>query len=191
MTLKNKVPYPMDKNHRWDMDLTTIDQQQIFGMVDGGTRALLALKHLPAKSTMHLIRVLLDTIEYYGKPQSIKSDNEMVFTSKLMKFTLYLLGIRQQTTNLASPWQNGKIERLFGTMKQSLKDLVFPTTQSLAEALQEFRLFYNHIRPHQNLDYNTPANDWDNKAKPTSKTHSQIIYFRGLRGNIARYYFLE
>jgi len=44
---------------------------------------------------------------------------------------LYLLGIKQQTTDIASPWQNGKIERLFLTMKQSFTDLVFPTSQSL------------------------------------------------------------
>ena len=156
-TLKNKVPFPMAKNHRWDMDLTSIDTQQIFGIVDSGSRALLTLKHLQDKSTLTLIRVLLNTIEHYGKPNSIKSDNEMVFTSKLMRMTLKLLGIKQQTTQLASPWQNGKIERLFGTMKQSFKALTFPSSPSLEKALQEFRLFYNHIRVHQHLDYNTPC----------------------------------
>ncbi|MCF6245657.1 MAG: integrase core domain-containing protein [Sulfurovum sp.] len=188
---KNKEPYPMAKNHRWDMDLTSIDKQQILGIVDSGTRALISLKHIKTKRTINILRVVLDTIELYGKPNTIKTDNERVFTSKLMKFSLYILGIKKQTTQLASPWQNGKIERLFGTMKQAFEDLIFPNTQSLGEALQEFRLFYNHIRLHQNLDYNTPANAWDNKAKSTSKTHSQIIYFRGLCGNIAGYYFLE
>ena len=69
-------------------------------------------------------------------------------------------------------------------MKESFKDLVFPTVQSLEDGLKEFRFFYNHIRIHQNLDYNTPANAWDNKPMSTSKNSSQIIYYSGLCGNV-------
>jgi len=127
------------------LDLTTIDKQQIFGVVDSGTRALVRLKYLHTKSTINILITLLETIKLYGKPQSIRSDNEIIFTSRLMKFTLWVLGIKRQTTQIASPWQNGKIERLFGTMKQSFTDLVFPTTQSLETGLKEFRFFYNHI----------------------------------------------
>ena len=85
------------------MDLTTIDKQQIFGMVDSGTRALILLKHLQTKSTIILIKTLLSAIELYGKPKAIRSDNEKVFTSKLMKTVLYVLGIKHQTTDIASP----------------------------------------------------------------------------------------
>ena len=118
-------------------------------------------------------------------------DNEIVFTSELMRFTLWLLGIRRETTQIASPWQNGKVERLFGTMKQSFTDLVFPTVQSLEDGLKEFRFFYNHIRLHQNLNYNTPANAWSGKAISTSKTARKIVYYQGLCGNVAGFYFRE
>ena len=160
-------------------------------MLDSGTRALVALKHLHTKSTINILITLLETIKLYGKPQSIRSDNEIVFTSRLMKFTLWVLGIKRQTTQIASPWQNGKIERLFGTMKQSFNDLIFPTTQSLVSGLKEFRFFYNHIRLHQNLGYNTPVNVWDGKAMPNSKTAREIVYFQGLCDNVAGYYYRE
>jgi len=189
--IKNKLPYKKVKNQMWHMDLTTLDKRQIFGVVDSGTRALVALKHLQSKSTITLIRTLLDTIELYGKPKSIRSDNERVFTSILMRTTLWLLGIKKQTTQIASPWQNGKIERLFGTMKESFSDLVFPTVQSLEDGLKEFRFFYNHVRVHQNLNYNTPANVWDGKPISTSKTAREIVYFRGLCDNVAGFYFRE
>ena len=189
--MKTKVPKPMPKNTRWDMDLTTIDKMQILGMVDSGTRALVALKHLPTKSTINILIALLEAIRDYGKPKSIKSDNEIVFTSKFMRFTLWLLDIKRQTTQIASPWQNGKIDRLFGTMKESFTDLVFPTTQSLEDGLKEFRFFYNHVRIHQNLDYNTPANVWDSKPMSTSKTHKEIVYYQGLCDNVAGFYYRE
>ena len=70
-------------------------------------------------------------------------------------------------------------------MKQSFTDLVFPTVQSLEEGLKEFRFFYNHVRIHQNLDHNTPANVWDNKPMSTSKNSTQITYYRGLCDNLA------
>ena len=189
--MRNKLPYKKVKNQMWHMDLTTIDKRQIFGVVDSGTKALMTLKHLPRKSTINILITLLEAIRDYGKPKSIKSDNEIVFTSKLMRVTLWLLNIKRETTQIASPWQNGKIERLFGTMKESFTDLAFPTVQSLESGLKEFRFFYNHVRLHQNLDYNTPANVWDGKDISTSKTAREIVYYRGLCGNVAGFYFRE
>ena len=167
-----------------------IKEQQILGVIDSGSRALLKLQHLKNKSTINIIRALLDTIELYDKPKVIRSDNESVFTSKLMSIVLYILGVKHQTTQIASPWQNGRIERLFLTMKQSFTDLVFPTTKSLEKGLKEFRFFYNHIRPHQHLNYSTPNEVWNNKPIANSKTH-EALYFNVLCGNVAGFYFLE
>jgi len=188
--LKNRVPKPIPKNLIWSMDLSTIKEQQIFGVIDNGSRALISLQYLKDKSTINIIRAILNAIEKYGKPKIIKSDNEYVFTSKLMKTTLYLLGIKQQTTDIASPWQNGKIERLFLTMKQSFQDITFPTSQSLKTGLKEFRFFYNYIRPHQHLYGRTPSEIWSNKPMANSKTH-EALYFTGLCGNVAGFYYRE
>ncbi|NKQ40534.1 MAG: transposase [Sulfurovum sp.] len=95
------------------------------------------------------------------------------------------------THSIASPWQNGKIERLFGTMKEAFGKLIFPTSQSLENGLKEFRFFYNHVRIHQNLDYTTPANVWSNRPMSTSKTAKEIIYYQGLCDNVAGYYYRE
>ena len=103
---------------------------------------------------------------------------------------LYILGIKHQTTQIASPWQNGKIERLFLTMKQSFQDIIFPTKESLEIGLKEFRFFYNHIRPHQHLNYLTPNEAWNNKPMANSKTH-EALYFSALCENVAGFYFME
>lgn len=188
--LKNRVPRPIPKNLIWSMDLTTIKQKQVFGLIDNGSRALLSLEHIKNKSTITIIRLILNAIELYEKPKIIKSDNEHIFTSKLMRMMLYILRIKQQTTDIASPWQNGKIERLFLTMKQSFTDIIFPTSQSLEVALKEFRFFYNHIRPHQHLNYHTPNEVWNNKSIVNSKTH-EALFFTALCGNVAGFYYRE
>ncbi|MEA2048883.1 MAG: transposase family protein [Campylobacterota bacterium] len=75
----------------------------MLGIIDSGSRALISLKHLLTKSTINIIRTLVDAIELYGKPQSIRTDNEMVFTSKLMRLVLWILGIKHKRTKIASP----------------------------------------------------------------------------------------
>jgi hypothetical protein len=74
-------------------------------------------------------------------------------------------GIRHQHTPVCAPWCNGRVERLFGTLKPLLRQLVIPTRAALQTALEEFTLFYNHARPHQNLDGLTPAQVWNGLSK--------------------------
>ena len=39
-----------------------------------------------------------------------------IFTSRLFRFGMWCLKIRHQRTEIACPWQNGRIERFFGTL---------------------------------------------------------------------------
>jgi hypothetical protein len=68
-----------------------------------------------------ILRALLDVIERFGAPKYVRTDNEAVFTSRLFRLGLRLLGIRHQRTAPFAPWQNGRIERFFGTFKQRLR----------------------------------------------------------------------
>jgi len=126
--IKNHIPKRISNNHIWSIDLTNItdinkSKNTIFGIIDNGSRAILYLQRLKDKSTISILKSILNTIELYGKPKIIKSDNEINFKSKLFKFALFILGIKHQTSQVASPWQNGKIERFFGTMKFSFNQL--------------------------------------------------------------------
>jgi putative transposase len=105
------------------------------------------------------------TIGRYGKPKRIRTDNEAIFASWVFTTFLKLAGIRHQRIKTCAPWQNGRMERLFGTLKPLLRQLVIPTKAALQIALEEFALFYNHARPHQNLNGLTPAQKWDGLAK--------------------------
>ena len=96
-------------------------------------------------------------IAHHGKPWRLRTDNEPVFNSLTFNTFLALVGIAHQTTHTRSPWQNGRMERLFGTLKPLLRQLVIPSGEVLQAALDAFRDFYNHVRPHQNLQGLAPA----------------------------------
>ena len=173
----------------WQLDLTQLTHQEkhntlALGILDAGSRACLSLQTVPNKSSLTLLRILLDMIERYGKPATIRTDNESVFTSLLFRIYLACLGTQQQTTQVASPWQNGRIERFFGTLKRYTQQIIIPNDQAQL-ALDQFRVWYNHIRPHQNLAGQTPAEVWNGKS---ANTRGQAHYVNIWEGVLTGFY---
>lgn len=70
---------------------------------------------------------------------------------------------KQQRTDVASPWQNGRIERFFGTFKGNIKQVVFDNTNSIQPQLDIFNVWYNQLRTHENIGGFTPKEVWSNK----------------------------
>ena len=171
--IKHRVPRPVPRNLVWAMDLTgkgdaAGNMHIIFGIIDHGTRALLTLAALPNKASWTLLGYLFLAIGKYGEPRAIRTDNEACFTSRLFGTVLMLSGIRHQRSDPHCPlrlrsgqaWQNGWIERLFGTLKQKLDQREVAGFEVLNVSLDEFRFFYNVVRPHQHLGGRTPHEEW-------------------------------
>lgn len=124
-TLKHRVPKAMPRNRVWALDLTgkadlSGHQRMVLGLLDHGTRACLRLSVLTDKRSITIIAELLVAFRRFGLPKRLRVDNEACFNSRLMRGALALLGVRLQTIDLHCPWQNGRIERFFGTFKQHL-----------------------------------------------------------------------
>jgi len=168
--IHNRRPKAVPHHLIWAADLTFLPDanetpQPILGIVEHASRACLTLTAIHNKTSVTLLRLLADVIEHLSqKPKILRTDNEAIFTSKAFRFGLWLSGIKHQTTEVASPWQNGKIERFFGILKQKSKGLVFNTLEELNHHLAPFRFWYNHIRPHGYLDYLTPFEAYHKKA---------------------------
>ncbi|MBZ0112917.1 MAG: integrase core domain-containing protein [Thermoanaerobaculia bacterium] len=188
--LKNRRPRRLPRNLIWALDLTFVPtdskQQTVLGLIDHGSRACLALRELQTRRTIDILRVLLDVIEVCGKPKRIRTDNEPIFTSRLFRFSLLLLGIRHQRTAPFAPWQNGRIERLIGTFKARLAPWRSTTeTGSLSQAdLNIFRAWYNGVRPHQHLDGIVPAEAWAGRSLRSSRPR----IFNAWNGALSGYY---
>ncbi|MBI9060207.1 MAG: transposase [Labilibaculum sp.] len=69
------------------------------------------------------------------------------------------VGIKEIVTAYRSPWQNGYVERVIGTIRRECLDhfIVFNETH-LREILKEYFYYYNKFRTHLGLDKDTPEN---------------------------------
>ncbi|WP_426343383.1 integrase core domain-containing protein [Pseudoduganella sp. R-32] len=117
----------------------------------------------------------------YGKPRAIRSDNERVFTSGVFQLGLRIAGIRHQRIKPGCPWQNGRIERFFGTLKQSLDCWQVANQRQLQAALDVFRDWYCCIRPHAHLDGATPDEVWQG-IDPHRRTPMRVEWFEAWDG---------
>ncbi len=168
----------------WGMDLTGLplvdgSSVAVFGVIDHGSRAVLSLSPVVRRNSLVLLGKLLIAMGSYGLPKSVRSDNEAVFKSLIFKGILKLLGVRQQFTQLASPWQNGRIERFWRTLKFELQTktvqsrsqgqaiqtrMKFASVAAMGCLLDAFKDGYNGQRPHQSLKGGTPADVWNGQV---------------------------
>ncbi len=167
--IKQKLPLEVAINHTWAMDLSFYSSQMLLGILDHGSRKLLHLQPIQNKSSWALLGYLCLTIAKYGKPKKLRTDNEIIFNSFVFKTFLKLVNIKKQTTPVASPWCNGRIERLFGTLKPIIKTHYIESYFTLNSFLTQFKYWYNNQRTHQNLNRRTPNDIWYQNNKNRRK----------------------
>lgn len=164
--MKRRKPFDPSRNELWAIDLTGKQDaggriHSILGMVDHGTRRLLSLNVSVNKCAWTLLGHVFLAIGKYGKPRVLRSDNERVLTGRVFQLGMRLAGIRHQRTELGCPWQNGRIERVFGTLKNKLNQWRIADKGQLTNALARFAFWYNEVRPHENLKGRTPLEAWE------------------------------
>ena len=190
--LKHAVPSPIPRNLIWAMDLTAKTDTQgrthlLLGIIDHASRACLRLLALTDKSSVALLHCLTDTIKQCGPPTYLRTDNEPIFTSRWFRLGLWALGIRHQRTEPGCPWQNGRVERFFGTVKRTLDQLEVQQAEELEAVLRQVRFFYNHLRPHQHLQGRTPAEVWAG-IDVFSRQPQAAVWVNAWEGALQAYY---
>jgi putative transposase len=108
----------------------------------------------------------------HGLPFAIRSDNGPPFASTsaggLTRLAVHWvkLGIKLERTDPAAPQQNGRHERMHGTLKAETAD---PPADTLAQQQIRFDRFcyeFNHLRPHEALGQKTPASQYMSSLRP-------------------------
>lgn len=175
-------------NELWQSDFTHWrlpdgSEWEIIGWLDDHSRYL---THLSAH---HRVtgRVVTDSFQQtaaeYGFPAATLTDNGNVYTTRYaggrgprgatpnaFETLLALTGIDQRNGRPYKPTTQGKIERLWQTLKKRLTARAPESPADLQAELDAFRTHYNHHRPHRSLGGRTPAFAYKliPKAAPTT-----------------------
>jgi transposase InsO family protein len=159
----------------------------ILGVIDGGSRMALTMHRIGQRTSLALLEAVIAAAKAHGLPRVIRTDNEACLTSWTFRLGLAWLGIRHRRSRPGCPWQNGRIERLFGTLKEKLDRLAVHHGKGLDRALSEFRFWYNCVRPHQHLDGWTPWEAWHD-VNPAVRPPKSVTPFYAWHGLLKGYH---
>lgn len=94
----------------------------------------------------------------YDKPSHIRSDNGAEFTARAVMCWLRDKHVGSSFIRPGSPWQNGIVESFNGKLRdECLNREWFTSVQEARLVIEQWRIFYNHQRPHSSLTYRSPA----------------------------------
>jgi len=135
-----------------------INKARVFLMIliDDFSRFILGFRLLEETSIDHVIGLVREAVERYGKMEEILTDRGFVFYSwrGANRFELYLEKERIDLTHARPhhPQTLGKVEALNRRIKSELfKQEHFSTVQEGFSALRRWVDHYNHRRPHEGL----------------------------------------
>jgi putative transposase len=100
----------------------------------------------------------LERVLNKSKPEIFNTDQGSQFTSPRFVKPLVSHGINVSMDGRGRALDNVFVERLWRSLKQEKVYLEsFKTVSDAQKGINEYFDFYNHRRPHQSLDYKTPA----------------------------------
>lgn len=146
----------------WVQDFTYlwVDRQYHYLAVvlDLKTRRVLGWK-LGLRHTSNLTyTALLDALSRHAVPAILHSDQGSEYLSYKHQELCEWLEITLSASNKSSPWQNGFMERFFGTLKDELPPpSQLKSTEQLHEVIALTIHYYNHKRRHSALGNMSPA----------------------------------
>jgi transposase InsO family protein len=132
---------------------------KILTVTDEHTREALATPAARRMGADDTVAALEQIVEQRGRaPKLIRCDNGPEFVSESLRDWCRFNNASTGSIEPGAPWQNPLLESFNGHLRRELLDLEsFNTLLEAQLLLDDWRLEYNHYRPHQSLDYMTPA----------------------------------
>jgi transposase InsO family protein len=157
-------------NECWQLDDTTWwladdTEVKILDTIDDCSRLLAVCTAMQRCTGAAALQALGEAATVIGWPERILSDNATAFRHTLAD-ALAHLGIAAGHSRPYHPQTCGKVERVHQTLKQWLaKQPAAATIEELQTQLDQFKLIYNHQRPHRSIGRRFPADVWTDTPK--------------------------
>jgi transposase InsO family protein len=145
------------KNHVWAWDFVSDythrgGKLRVLTLIDEFTRECHALHADRSITAADVLRVLEERIEQHGAPQFIRSDNGPEFIARIIQQWLKDNPIGTIYIDPGCPWQNGYAESFNSRFRAECLDREMIYTLSEGRVVfNDWRHYYNHVRPHRSL----------------------------------------
>jgi len=154
-----KIDHP---NQVWSIDVTYCRMKRGFmymvAIIDWYSRYIVGFELSNTLDKTFVIEAIQKAIKRYGKPEIMNSDQGSQFTSDDYINLLKNNGIKISMDGKGRALDNQRIERFsVPTSGRNFYLEECETVQQLRQSQRNMWEHYNHRRPHQSLDYKTPA----------------------------------
>lgn len=156
-----------------------VDGKRCFPLTitDGYSRYILGCEGLRSSRFSPTQRIFKAVFRKYGLPDVIRTDNGAPFSSLapagLSSLAVWWirLGIIPERIMPGRPDQNGRHERMHGTLKMATAHPPRRNFASQQRAFDKFVEEYNEIRPHEGINFQVPASLY----KPSERSYPEKI----------------
>ncbi|MBN9348026.1 MAG: IS3 family transposase [Devosia sp.] len=171
---------PQGANQRWSLDFVadTLDSGRRFRVlviVDDFTRECLALVVDTSLSGIRVARELDKLVARRKRPLMIVSDNGTELTSRAILQWQEDNAVEWHYIAPGKPMQNGFVESLNGRLRdECLNEHLFRSLPAAQQIIEDWRIDYNHTRPHTSLGGLTPSEFATRSRKDHNENRVQL-----------------
>ena len=160
--VRQPLAVPDGPNQCWSLDfmsdaLTDGRRFRTLNVVEDWNREVLGLEVDFSLPAVRAVRLLTELVARHGAPARLRVDNGPELISQVLQDWCTDQQVVLQWIQPGKPTQNAYIERFNGSFRRELLDgYLFATLQQVREHCRRWQYDYNHLRPHQALNFNTP-----------------------------------
>src|SRR5665213_1352463 len=134
----------------------TFERVFAFVVLGVGRRNILWIGVTTNPTAQWLARQITEAFPWDSAPVFLIRDNDGAY-GKVFKRRLRAMGIRDRPTSPRSPWQNGHVERVIGSIRRECLDHVVVWSEAhLRRVLTGYTSYYNATRTHLRLRKDAP-----------------------------------
>lgn len=165
-------------NSLWHIDWSKLGRKWLIIIEDDASRFIVGYGVFDHANMENSILVLERAIAAYGVPKALLSGHDTQFCGIVQRnvrkepseFQQFLKkhGIKHILGRINHPQTNGKLERVFGTVKSKIREFA---------GLDELIHWYNNVRPHMSLKegLETPAQAFVRKMRMKKKISVEMV----------------
>lgn len=134
----------------------TFERLFAFVVLGLGRRSILWIGVTANPSAQWLALQITEAFPWDTAPEYLIRDNDGAY-GKAFTHRIWSMGIRDHPTAPRSPWQNGYVERVIGSIRRECLDHVIVRNEAhLRRVLQGYTSYYNATRTHLGLEKDSP-----------------------------------